>query len=93
MYLQAQGWRVAKKDRIDLTCARLKDAQGLYTCPPSSVGHKPFHCSLQVREDAHVMHQVLLIALPASSSTVCWMQKVLEFGESISKGLTGTGPS
>ena len=57
MYMQAEGWRVAKKDRIDLACARLRDAQGLITCPPPSVGHKPFHACLQVHEEAHVLHQ------------------------------------
>ena len=58
MTMQAEGWRMAEKDRIDLDCARLRDAQGLITCPPASVGHKPFHCCLQVREEAHVLHQV-----------------------------------
>ena len=67
MYMQARGWRVAKADRIDLACGRLRGAQGLLTCPPASVGHKPFHACLQVHEDARVLHQAS--CLPASSAS------------------------
>ena len=58
LYLQASGWRVAKKDRIDLDIATLKDAQGLYTCSPLSEGDQPFSCCLEVKEDMQVTRQV-----------------------------------
>jgi hypothetical protein len=58
LYLQAPGWRVAKKDRIDLDITRLDDAQGLYTCPPLGEGDKPFSCCLGVKMNTQITHQV-----------------------------------
>jgi hypothetical protein len=51
MYLQACGWQVGKKDKIDLEGSKLKEKEGLYTCPPIAIGQKPFHCCLKVREE------------------------------------------
>ena len=56
--MQAEGWRAANADRIALDSGRLRNSQGLITCLPASVGHKPFHACLQVHEEAHVLHQV-----------------------------------
>ena len=69
MYMQADGWRMAQKDRISLDCSKLRGAQGLITCPPASVGHKPFHCCLQVREEAHVLHQARAGGPPCACCT------------------------
>ena len=49
---------MAKKDRIDLDIATLKDAQGLYSCSPLSEGDQPFSCCLEVKEDMQVTRQV-----------------------------------
>ena len=51
MYLHVVGWNVAKKDKIDLEGMKLKEKQGLYTCPPIHDGQKPFHCCLEVIEE------------------------------------------
>ena len=51
MYVQAVGWQLARKDKIDLDSDTLHQKQGLYTCPPSTEGQKPFHCCLQVQEE------------------------------------------
>lgn len=51
MYVQAMGWQLARKDKIDLDCETLHQKQGLYTCPPTTEGQKPFHCCLQMREE------------------------------------------
>ena len=51
MYLHVVGWNVAKKDKIDLDGMKLKEKQGLYTCPPIHDGQKPFHCCLEVIEE------------------------------------------
>ncbi len=58
LYLQASGWRVAKKDRIDLDILTLKDARGLYTCSPLTAAEQPFSCCLDVKEDMQVTRQV-----------------------------------
>ena len=51
MYLHVVGWNMAKKDKIDLEGMKLKEKQGLYTCPPIHDGQKPFHCCLEVIEE------------------------------------------
>lgn len=51
MYLHAVGWQIGKKDKIDLEGPKLKEKEGLYTCPPLTPGQKPFHCCLKVREE------------------------------------------
>lgn len=51
MYVHVIGWETAKKDKIDLEGSRLKEKQGLYTCPPSSPQQLPFHCCLEVKEE------------------------------------------
>jgi hypothetical protein len=51
MYVQAVGWQLARKDKIDLDGATLHQKAGLYTCPPTVDGQKPFHCCLQIREE------------------------------------------
>ena len=64
LYLQAPGWRVSKKDRIDLDIAQLSNAQGLYTCPPLTRADQPFSCCLEVKEDMQVTRQVCIIVHP-----------------------------
>ena len=74
LYLQASGWRVAKKDRIDLDIGSLKEAQGLYTCPPAVEGGKAFSCCLKVEEDMQVTRQVfsvLDLLLQAGQDGMC----------------------
>ena len=51
MYLHAAGWQIGKKDKIDLDGPKLKEKEGLYTCPPIHARQKPFHCCLKVREE------------------------------------------
>ena len=51
MYVHVIGWETAKKDKIDLEGSRLKEKQGLYTCPPSNPQQLPFHCCLEVKEE------------------------------------------
>lgn len=51
MYVQAVGWQLARKDKIDLDSETLHQKQGVYTCPPTAEGQKPFHCCLQMREE------------------------------------------
>lgn len=51
MYLHAVGWQIGMKDKIDLEGSKLKEKEGLYTCPPARPGQTPFHCCLKVRED------------------------------------------
>ena len=51
MYVHVIGWETAKKDKIDLEGSKLKEKQGLYTCPPSSPQQLPFHCCLEVKEE------------------------------------------
>ena len=51
MYVHVIGWETAKKDKIDLEGSKLKEKQGLYTCPPSSPNQLPFHCCLEVKEE------------------------------------------
>ncbi len=51
MYVHVIGWETAKKDNIDLEGSKLKEKQGLYTCPPSSSNQLPFHCCLEVKEE------------------------------------------
>lgn len=59
LYIQASGgYKAAKRDRIMLDATKLKDAQGIYTCPALSEGSKPdFHCCLELKE-TQVLHQV-----------------------------------
>ena len=71
LYLQASGWRVAKKDRIDLELSSLKDAQGLYTCLPAVEGGKAFSCCLEVKEDMQITRQVFLV--PDSFPHAGWL--------------------
>eukprot|EP00884_Botryococcus_braunii_P017936 jgi/Botrbrau1/4826/Bobra.0325s0040.1 len=51
MYLHAIGWQLGKKDKLDLDWQKLRERQGLYSCPPISHNQKPFFCCLEVRED------------------------------------------
>ena len=51
MYVHVIGWETAKKDKIDLEGSKLKEKQGLYTCPPSNPQQLPFHCCLEVKEE------------------------------------------
>lgn len=51
MYLHAIGWQLGKKDKIDLDWQKLRDRQGLYSCPPINENQKPFYCCLEVQED------------------------------------------
>ena len=51
MYVQAAGWALARKDKIDLESATLMEKQGLYTCPAVHAGQKPFHCCLQIKQE------------------------------------------
>jgi hypothetical protein len=66
MYLHALGWQVGKKDKIDIDGPRLKEKQGLYTCPPSHTGQKPFHCCLEVKEE---LIRVRLLDRPVHPNT------------------------
>ena len=86
LYLQASGWRVAKKDRIDLDIGSLKEAQGLYTCPPAVEGGKAFSCCLEVKEDMQVTRQVLSVldSLPQTG----WARR----RASLAIVVTGLGP-
>ncbi len=64
LYLQAvdnaNSYKPAKRDRITLDATKLKDAQGVYTCPAAPQGSKPdFHCCLELQE-TQVLHQVRL---------------------------------
>ena len=60
MYVHVIGWETAKKDKIDLEGSRLKEKQGLYTCPPSGPQQLPFHCCLEVKEEQIKVHSCLL---------------------------------
>ena len=51
MYVKAIGWKVAMKDKIDLQGSKLKEKQGMYTCPPEKSEQQPFHCCLEVKEE------------------------------------------
>lgn len=51
MYLNAQGWQTSKKDKIDIDGPKLREKQGLYTCPPLHEGQKAFHTCLKVSEE------------------------------------------
>ena len=51
MYLRAVDWQMGMKDKINLEGPKLKEKQGLYTCPPEKVGDRPFHCCLEVKEE------------------------------------------
>jgi hypothetical protein len=51
MYLHAIGWQMSKKDKIDLDGPKLKEKQGLYTCPALHDNQKPFHTCLEVQEE------------------------------------------
>ena len=51
MYLRAVDWKFGMKDKIDLQGPKLKEKQGLYTCPPSKPGDSHFHCCLEVKEE------------------------------------------
>ena len=51
MYVQALGWALARKDKIDLESSTLMEKQGLYTCPAVHAGQKPFHCCLQIKQE------------------------------------------
>ena len=58
MYVHVIGWETAKKDKIDLEGSKLKEKQGLYTCPPSSPQQLPFHCCLEVKEEQIKVQQI-----------------------------------
>ena len=51
MYLHAIGWQLGKKDKIAIEPAKLKEKQGLYSCPPMGTQKHPFHCCLKVTEE------------------------------------------
>ena len=51
MYMRAVDWKTSMKDKINLEGPKLKEKQGLYTCPPERPGDQPFHCCLEVKED------------------------------------------
>lgn len=63
MYVHVIGWETAKKDKIDLEGSKLKDKQGLYTCPPSSPQQLPFHCCLEVKEEQIKVQQPFTLIL------------------------------
>lgn len=65
MYVHVIGWETAKKDKIDLEGSRLKEKQGLYTCPPSGPQQLPFHCCLEVKEEQ--------IKVQTASCYMSWM--------------------
>jgi hypothetical protein len=74
MYVQAVGWQLARKDKIDLDSDTLHQKQGLYTCPPTTDGQKPFHCCLQVQEEPinvrrSVMHVIMQGRMPGCMPT------------------------
>lgn len=64
MYVHVIGWETAKKDKIDLEGSKLKEKQGLYTCPPSNPQQLPFHCCLEVKEEQ-------IKVLPHSTNNPC----------------------
>lgn len=85
MYVHVIGWDTAKKDKIDLEGSKLKEKQGLYTCPPSSPQQLPFHCCLEVKEEQikvqqpsafilPYLHEVKLIGLYACAESYCHVQ-------------------
>ncbi len=51
IYLRAIGWQMSEKDKIDLDGPKLRDKQGLYTCPGLRSNQKPFHSCLEVQEE------------------------------------------
>lgn len=51
MYLRAMDYKMGMKDKIDLEGSKLREKQGLYTCPPEQEGDQPFHCCLEVKEE------------------------------------------
>ena len=63
MYVHVIGWETAKKDKIDLEGSKLKEKQGLYTCPPSSPQQLPFHCCLEVKEEQIKVQQPFILTL------------------------------
>ena len=65
---QANSYKPAKRDRITLDAAKLKDAQGVYTCPATPESSKSdFHCCLELQE-TQVLHQVRLCSLCTASA-------------------------
>jgi len=68
LYIQASGgYKAAKRDRIMLDATKLKEAQGIYTCPALPEGSKPdFHCCLELKE-TQVLHQVCVYQFCVSS--------------------------
>ncbi len=64
MYLHAIGWQLGKKDKIAIEPEKLKEKQGLYSCPPMGSQKHPFHCCLKVTEEPI---KVSLSTLPVSS--------------------------
>lgn len=51
MYMRAIGWEVGKKDKIDLDWQKLRERQGLYSCPSITENKKPFYCCMEVQEE------------------------------------------
>lgn len=70
MYVHVIGWETAKKDKIDLEGSKLKEKQGLYTCPPSSPQQLPFHCCLEVKEEQIKVQLIHIITLKLESKEV-----------------------
>ena len=73
MYVQAVGWQLARKDKIDLDGATLYQKAGMYTCPATVEGQKAFHCCLQIREEPiNVSARLILIARLPPRRTPCF---------------------
>lgn len=70
MYVHVIGWETAKKDKIDLEGSKLKEKQGLYTCPPSSPQQLPFHCCLEVKEEQIKVQQIHTMTFKLDSKEV-----------------------
>lgn len=51
MYIRAIGWEVGKKDKIGFDWQKLREKQGLYSCPSVSENKKPFYCCMEVQEE------------------------------------------
>lgn len=71
MYVHVIGWETAKKDKIDLEGSKLKEKQGLYTCPPSSPNQLPFHCCLEVKEE-QIKVSSLILASHSADTSLYW---------------------
>ncbi len=68
MYVQAVGWELARKDKIDLEAGNLREKAGLYTCPPTLAGQKPFHCTLNIKEEPINVRALMTVECPTSSA-------------------------